>query len=71
MAGCASLDLEAGGAGAAVCDIISVLRERLGARGEFLSDTKLLVAVNHGMADAGTAVKDGDEVAFFPPVTGG
>jgi molybdopterin synthase sulfur carrier subunit len=29
------------------------------------------VAVNQRMADAATPVKPGDEVAFFPPVTGG
>jgi molybdopterin synthase sulfur carrier subunit len=29
------------------------------------------VAVNQDMADAGTPLIDGDEVAFFPPVTGG
>lgn len=29
------------------------------------------VAVNQDMADGGTPVKDGDEVAIFPPVTGG
>ncbi|HEX5802142.1 MAG TPA: MoaD/ThiS family protein [Azospira sp.] len=28
-------------------------------------------AVNQEMARATTPVKDGDEVAFFPPVTGG
>jgi molybdopterin synthase sulfur carrier subunit len=28
-------------------------------------------AVNLDIADADTPVKDGDEVAFFPPVTGG
>ncbi len=33
--------------------------------------TNLLVAVNLDYADMQTAVKDGDEVAFFPPVTGG
>lgn len=32
---------------------------------------RLRVAVNQEMADADTTVKDGDEVAFFPPVTGG
>lgn len=30
-----------------------------------------LVAINMEYADAGQSVKDGDEVAFFPPVTGG
>jgi molybdopterin synthase sulfur carrier subunit len=29
------------------------------------------MAVNQDMASAETAVKDGDEIAFFPPVTGG
>lgn len=31
----------------------------------------VLAAVNLGYADPDTPVKDGDEVAFFPPVTGG
>lgn len=31
----------------------------------------VLSAVNMDYADAGTRVSDGDEVAFFPPVTGG
>lgn len=31
----------------------------------------LRVAVNQDMAQPGTPVKAGDEVAFFPPVTGG
>jgi len=31
----------------------------------------LLVAVNMEYADMGYKVKDGDEIAFFPPVTGG
>ena len=30
-----------------------------------------LIAVNMEYADADTPVKDGDEVGFFPPVTGG
>jgi molybdopterin synthase sulfur carrier subunit len=29
------------------------------------------IAVNQDMADPATPVKNGDEVAFFPPVTGG
>ncbi len=31
----------------------------------------LLIAVNMAYADHQHPVKDGDEVAFFPPVTGG
>ena len=30
-----------------------------------------LVAVNQEYSDPDTEVKDGDEIAFFPPVTGG
>ncbi|MFV2031521.1 MAG: molybdopterin converting factor subunit 1 [Gammaproteobacteria bacterium] len=38
---------------------------------EFSGDIKFLVAVNQEMCERDTAVSDGDEVAFFPPVTGG
>lgn len=38
---------------------------------QYLSNGKLLVAVNHEYAKVDVAIKSGDEVAFFPPVTGG
>ena len=31
---------------------------------------KLLVAINQTISPLSAAIKDGDEVAFFPPVTG-
>ena len=34
-------------------------------------DATILVAVNKTYADVTHPVKDGDEVAFFPPITGG
>ena len=43
---------------------------RVVSAGQPLPDN-LLCAVNMEYADPLTAVKDGDEVAFFPPVTGG
>ena len=38
---------------------------------EFAAETKVLVAVNHEMCDRDTMLQEGDELAFFPPVTGG
>lgn len=54
---------------------VSELRESLCARGEpwasALSNEKLLVAINQEMAKFEDSLTDSDEVAFFPPVTGG
>jgi molybdopterin synthase sulfur carrier subunit len=36
-----------------------------------LEEGKLLAALNQSIVPLTTEVKDGDEVAFFPPVTGG
>jgi len=47
----------------------------LSAKGEpwqsVLSDSRLLVAINQEMASFESSISEGDEVAFFPPVTGG
>ncbi|TWX56993.1 molybdopterin converting factor subunit 1 [Colwellia hornerae] len=37
----------------------------------YLTNNSLLCAVNHQMVNSDFSVKAGDEVAFFPPVTGG
>jgi molybdopterin synthase sulfur carrier subunit len=48
------------------------LRERGGVWAEALAEGRpLRMACNHQMTDAATAISDGCEVAFFPPVTGG
>lgn len=48
------------------------LRSRGGAWAEALAEGKLLrTAVNQDMVPGTAAIKAGDEVAFFPPVTGG
>ncbi len=52
------------------------LRSHLINRGGAWSDAfaegrAVRVAVNQDMAQASTAIKAGDEIAFFPPVTGG
>jgi molybdopterin synthase sulfur carrier subunit len=48
------------------------LMKRGGAWHEVLADMKVVrAAVNHDMAAANEPLNPGDEVAFFPPVTGG
>ncbi|MFT6389563.1 MAG: molybdopterin synthase sulfur carrier subunit [Cellvibrionaceae bacterium] len=36
-----------------------------------LNNKSVLSAVNQKMADNNASITDGDEIAFFPPVTGG
>lgn len=54
---------------------VGALRDSLAARGDSwqaLASTKnLRAAVNRQMVGFDAPLKDGDEVAFFPPVTGG
>ena len=38
---------------------------------EVLSEENIICAVNHTVAADSAALVDGDEVAFYPPVTGG
>ncbi len=59
----------------AVTDLAS-LRASLMSRGgawavELAHSKPIRVAVNQQMASGATPLRDGDEVAFFPPVTGG
>ena len=57
---------------ATVAGLRSHLRARGGAWAEAMADGKLLrAALNQDMAQPTAAIKAGDEVAFFPPVTGG
>ena len=51
------------------------LREHLSQKGDkwalALEKGKLLVAINQTLMPLESAIKSGDEIAFFPPVTGG
>jgi molybdopterin synthase sulfur carrier subunit len=49
----------------------STLVSRGGAWAEALGDGRIRAAVNQEMASGETPVREGDEIAFFPPVTGG
>jgi sulfur-carrier protein len=55
-----------------VTDLVALLRSR----GEpfdsaFGGSTRILVAINQEMSEPDTEIADHDEIAFFPPVTGG
>ena len=64
-----SIELPAGVAD--VGGVLAMLAARGGEWASLASVKNLKSAVNQEMARDGTPVKDGDEVAFFPPVTGG
>ncbi len=55
---------------------VAALRARLAARGgawaaELAPGRALRIAVNHELARPETVIRAGDEIALFPPVTGG
>ncbi|MCP4986902.1 MAG: molybdopterin converting factor subunit 1 [Colwellia sp.] len=54
-----------------VADIKQLLSDKDERWQQTFSNASLLTAVNHDMVDSSHSVKSGDEVAFFPPVTGG
>jgi molybdopterin synthase sulfur carrier subunit len=60
---------------ASTADIIA-LKLKLSTRGDiwsdiFAGDETVMAALNQEVAKPDDKLKDGDEVAFFPPVTGG
>lgn len=62
-----SLDLSKG----SVAEIIRAIGEEFPNIESVLKSFNAMIAVNHEMADMDTIVKDGDEVAFIPPFSGG
>lgn len=53
---------------------VSDIKKKLIARGEpwtLLAEQDVLIAVNQTLTSESSLVSDGDEIAFFPPVTGG
>ncbi len=58
------------------CRTAADLLALLSARGDpfktaLSGDTPVLVAINQEMSDIDASIADQDEIAFFPPVTGG
>ncbi|MET0065930.1 MAG: molybdopterin converting factor subunit 1 [Candidatus Thiodiazotropha sp.] len=52
--------------------LLKQLRARDGAWARLLAEEqRVMIAVNQEIAERNTPLNDGDEVALFPPVTGG
>jgi len=70
--GCGKLDLEWDEARRTPRAVKEYLYLRDGGRWrEVLSEENIICAVNHQVVDDEAQLKDRDELAFFPPVTGG
>lgn len=53
---------------------VNDIKQQLVAKGEpwtLLAEQDVLIAVNQTLSSGTTILNDGDELAFFPPVTGG
>ncbi len=67
--GCDTIQLDA--QGMSVRELRQVLAKRDERWRTWLLDKDVLVAVNQTLVDDNAALSTGDEVAMFPPVTGG
>ena len=67
---CAEMSLEIDG-DKTVNEIKKLLSDNSEQWQKTFNNEALLAAVNHEMVSGSHRVKPGDEVAFFPPVTGG
>ena len=70
--GRAEEQIELPGSASTLADLIAHLSELHGPTwSDAINVTPVLTAVNHEMCERTQSIKDGDEIAFFPPVTGG
>lgn len=68
--GTSALTVSLGGL-TAVKDLVAHLEHEYPDSAVIFADPQLLVAINQQLANMTSSIRDGDEVAFFPPVSGG
>ena len=68
---CSELSLDAGENTNSIAKVKQQLVQQHPQWQDVFNNDALLSAINHEMVDNSHPVKSGDEVAFFPPVTGG
>lgn len=54
-----------------VKDVLEIVKERIPSIKDLIKDVRGMIAVNQEVARLDTIVKEGDEVALIPPVSGG
>ncbi|MBI4378361.1 MAG: MoaD/ThiS family protein [Nitrospinae bacterium] len=54
-----------------VGDLLEVVKNSVSSIRDLISEGKGMIAVNQEIANLDTLVRDGDEVALIPPVSGG
>ncbi len=70
--GCSALTIECGPDTASIFALVErLVRERGAEAAEVLRRENTVVAVNQEVVRGNHPLRDGDEVAFYPPVTGG
>ncbi len=52
-------------------DFINTVKERFPSLGDVLQSSRATIAVNHEVVEMNHVIKNSDEVALFPPVSGG
>lgn len=70
--GCGEEQIELAATATTVADLLASLAARGGAWQELFAAPKgVMTAINQEMVSASARLHEGDEVAIFPPVTGG
>jgi molybdopterin converting factor subunit 1 len=54
-----------------VKDLLEIVKERAPSIKDIIKEGRGMIAVNQEIARLDTVVKDGDEIALIPPVSGG